>query len=363
MTGSGEEELAAKLAEAEDRLRVVAERYALATAAAEVGVWDWNLGTGEFHLDANLKALLGYEDHEIANDLAAWSDYVHPEDREAVMRAAQGAIDGVTPEYVFEHRMRHKDGSVRWFMVRGRVIRAADGRAVRFVGTDTDITARVRLEQELRDSSSAVQTQIGHDLHDSLGQELTALALKLAGLEARYATAPELAGELRDVRGLAEHAIATTEALARGLSPVLGAAGLASGLELLAATARRLYGIECEVSLPSEAGESFNATQANELYRIAQEAVTNAVRHGKATRVTLEGRVLGTRFLLNVADNGVGIAESGAPLESDGTSMGLRIMQYRARNLGGSVTVSRLRHGGTLVVCACPLPRARSSSA
>jgi len=344
--------LTASLTQTKRRLEEITERYALATSAARVGVWDWNLKTGDFYLDPNIKNLLGYEDHEVPNDLEAWSDHIYPDDKEAVMRAAQAAIEGRTAEYVFEHRMRHKDGTVRWFMVRGKVMRDGNGTALRFVGTDTDITERRELEQQIRELSNELQTQIGHDLHDSLGQELTALMLKLAVLESRLvADSSQHAADAREARVLAERATETTGALARGLSPVVGASGLAPSLVQLADNASRIYGIECRVELPEELPTRFSVAQGNEMYRIVQEAITNAVRHGRATHVIIEGRIFGSRFVLNIVDNGV---SEDLPDPST-TSMGLKIMQYRARSLGGSLTVSRRRDGGTLVVCSCPL--------
>jgi PAS domain S-box-containing protein len=124
----------ARLERAQYRLGLIAERYALATSAADVGVWNWNLQTGVFHLDPNIKGFLGYQDGEIPNDIEVWASYIHPDDKDAVMKAAQDTITGRAAEYAFEHRMLHKDGSVRWFMVRGRAIRDHRGRAIRFVG-------------------------------------------------------------------------------------------------------------------------------------------------------------------------------------------------------------------------------------
>ncbi len=137
---------------AEETLRVSQERYEMATQAASVGVWDWNIQTGEFYLDPNVKAILGYSDEEIPNDIEVWTTYVHPEDRQPVMEAAQAHLDGRTPEYVFEHRMLHKDGSVRWIFVRGVAVRDAQGQAIRLVGSDTDITERKRVGQALQGS-------------------------------------------------------------------------------------------------------------------------------------------------------------------------------------------------------------------
>ena len=136
----------------EKTLKISQERYKLATKAANVGVWDWNILTNEFYLDPNVKAILGYKDDEIPNEIAVWVTYVHPDDSEAVMKAAQECIDGKTPEYIFEHRMMHKDGSIRWILVRGTVIRDKNGNAVRMIGTDTDITDRRKTEQAFRKS-------------------------------------------------------------------------------------------------------------------------------------------------------------------------------------------------------------------
>lgn len=337
----------------QQRLHLIAERYVLATAAARVGVWDWNIQTGEFYLDPVIKNFLGYEDHEIPNDLEVWTGYIHPDDKSAVMKAAEDAIEGRAAEYVFEHRMLHKSGSIRWFMVRGKVIRDSLGRPKRFVGTDTDITERRELESQVREISNEIQAQIGHDLHDSLGQQLTGLSLSLRSLEREAQRAGLACAErIQETRRMAEQAIETTQALARGLSPVSSAAGLHS-LHHLAENARWLYGIECEVDLPDGLPERFSGTSGNELYRIAQEAVTNAVRHGRATRVEIEGRELDERFLLNVTDNGAGFE---APKAED-SSMGIKIMHYRARHLGGDLTVSRRHEGGTLVACSCPIPK------
>jgi PAS domain S-box-containing protein len=126
------------------------ERYTLATRAARVGVWEWNLKTNEFYLDPNIKALLGYSDVEIPNDIEHWVNYVHPDDRDAVMAAAQAHLDGKTPEYVFEHRMLHKDGSIVWILVRGELLRDAEGNPERLIGTDADISDRKQFELSLQ---------------------------------------------------------------------------------------------------------------------------------------------------------------------------------------------------------------------
>lgn len=147
-------ELESKLEKMEETLRISLERNRLATSAAKVGVWDWNIETGDFYLDPNVKAILGYTDDEIPNDIEKWVKYVHPEDSEAVMNAAQACLDGKTPDYVFEHRMLHKDGSIRWVLVRGKAIRDDNDNAIRLIGTDADITDRKQMEDALRESEA-----------------------------------------------------------------------------------------------------------------------------------------------------------------------------------------------------------------
>jgi len=144
--------------QAEKALQISQERYKLSTKAANVGVWDWDMKTNEFYIDPTVKEILGYKDEEIPNDIEVWMTYVHPDDREPVMAAAQACLDGKTPEYVFEHRMVHRDGSVRWILSRGNVMQDAKGNAVRMVGTDTDITERKRAEKALQASENKYRT-------------------------------------------------------------------------------------------------------------------------------------------------------------------------------------------------------------
>jgi PAS domain S-box-containing protein len=139
---------------AEEALCLSDERYALAVNAGKVGVWDWDIRSGVIYLDPNLKALLGYEDDEIPNQLEAWMGQVHPEDRNQVMQVAQACLEGGPPHYEIEHRMLHKHGGIRWFLARGVVFFDANGQPYRMVGTDTDITERRQAEEKRRSAEA-----------------------------------------------------------------------------------------------------------------------------------------------------------------------------------------------------------------
>jgi PAS domain S-box-containing protein len=117
-------------------------RYRRAAAAGGVGIWDWDLATGDMYVDPILKEMLGDEDHEIRNHLDDWGRVVHPDDADLVFDRAQAHIAGETPVYEVEHRVLHRDGSVRWFLARGSVTRDAHGHAISIAGSDTDITER-----------------------------------------------------------------------------------------------------------------------------------------------------------------------------------------------------------------------------
>ena len=146
--------------ETENALRESEARYALAIKGGKVGVWDWNLKTNEIFIAPILKAMLGYDDDEITNRIEDWTSHVHPADKSRVMKEIRANIDGEIEEYKVERRMLHKDGSIRWFLASGKVQRHVDGTAIRFIGTDTDITERKQAEENLRKAHDELELKV-----------------------------------------------------------------------------------------------------------------------------------------------------------------------------------------------------------
>ena len=214
-----------------------------------------------------------------------------------------------------------------------------------------EMTERERLEKEILEVSEREQRRIGHDLHDSLCQHFTGTALACRVLEERL-TAKSVA-EGRDVANilrLVEEGISMARSLARGISPVeMEAEGLVAAFHTLAENITKLSGVECVFQI-DEPVLIRDATTATHLYRIAQEAVTNAMRHGKAHRIDISLATRNNRVTLAVEDDGVGLPESW----QENSGLGTRIMAHRAVMIGGELSIEPNPTGGTLVRCSFP---------
>jgi PAS domain S-box-containing protein len=216
----------------------------------------------------------------------------------------------------------------------------------------TDATARRQLEREVLAASNREQQRIGNDLHDGLGQELTGIALLLRGLENRAEReAPDLSAAIEEVALLVNDAIFTTRALARGLTPVtFDRGGLALALTELSRRLSAMFHINVRCDADESLDAGLGSSNALHLYRIAQEAVTNAAQHGAAGQVHIELREDGERGLLRIQDNGNGFD----PAMRQSKGLGLRIMHYRAQMMAGSLRLESARGRGTIVSCWFP---------
>jgi PAS domain S-box-containing protein len=224
-----------------------------------------------------------------------------------------------------------------------------------------DVTERRMLERAIIDATHREQQRIGHDLHDGLGQELTGISLMLRSFAQRAAREyPTGAPILNELVHLVNQAVESARALAHGLSPViLERGGLPAALEQLAASASRTHGLRVRFGTAIQGALDIDSTATHHLYRIAQEAVTNAARHSGATMVSVRLTAGQHRISLTITDNGCGLPPPAAGTGS-GDGMGLRIMEYRARMMHAQFGIRRLHRGGTRVrvtLPRCPLAR------
>lgn len=215
------------------------------------------------------------------------------------------------------------------------------------------IDQRKKVEREILDICEREQQRIGQDLHDSLGQRLTAVTYvaKLLHKKLVEKNWPE-AGEAAEVLKSISDAIDQVRGLAKGLYPVeLKTSGLIPALQQLASNMEFSYSIPCAV----EANQDISIDDevvAIQLYRIAQEAVHNAIKHARPKRVWIQVSLGNGKASLSVNDDGKGFPEK---LEGK-KGMGLHIMRYRAGMIGADVQIRRREEGGTAVACDFPIP-------
>ncbi len=244
------------------------------------------------------------------------------------------------------------DGSVRWFTFTHVPLRD-HGTVVGVVCTVREITNQKALEQEILEISNREQRRLGSDLHDGLGQELTGLSLLMKGLEMQLTREEQqYAQQMTKISDLLAHAIQSTRSLARGLAPVnLERGGLPEALKHLAARCTDMYSLECTFINGTQKLPDLEEGAATHLYRIAQEATTNAARYARAKSILIDLRTSGRKLQLSITDDGIGLS---AGLAQGRPGMGLKIMEYRSRMLGGTIAFEEPGQG-TRIVLTAPL--------
>ena len=265
--------------------------------------------------------------------------------RGPVIAKLRHVLNGGEP-VTFEFELQELGAEPRYFENRAVLVQD-EGIGTGISISVTDITERKRLEQEILDVSSRERHTIGRDLHDGLGQELTGIALMLRSLATRFQRQfPEGAASIDEIVALVNQSIETARSLARGLLPVrTDSGGLPFALRELAARSRDLYGLVVNFRAEIWPEITLSETSASHLYRIAQEALTNAARHGRASKVDILLMVTRNTFLLRITDDGVGIGDSVKPV----TGMGLKIMRYRAGMIGAKIEIGANVPHGTIV--------------
>jgi len=283
--------------------------------------------------------------------------FVHADDR-AVTVAEVSKLATGADTISFENRYACRDGTYRWLEWDARSV-AGRGE---IYATARDITYRKQLQQEILEIADREQERLGRDLHDGLCQTLAGIAALSATLS-RHLACPgatastaegtmAVAGLSAEITQLLNAAIGEARDLARALGPVgLDQAGLDGALSALAVNVQRMFRVRCAF-LGDRALARLPREIESHLFRIAQQAVNNAVAHGHPDRIDISLGSTERDGLLSVRDNGVGVPEERPSLEG----IGLHTMAQRARLIGGRLEVQRQPGGGTAVICVFPLP-------
>ena len=369
----------ARAAQLARELELSDKRLNLAADSAAVGLWEWDLNKDEIWVSPTRRAQLGLP----PSGKITFEDIVsrwHVDDRDQIRNVIKDAIEN-GKDYEAEFRNVFADGNVRWMAARGRVQVNKEGKPTRLLGVSVDVTARkqaelqaqeqrdeleqlrqqktallerevaerARLEREVVDICAREQRRIAYDLHDSVGQQLVGIALCAKLLEEqlrgeRHSEADKAGMIVKLVNDAARQARLT----ARTLEGADGVGDLKTALQSLAISVSR----DCSVKATVTAEGSslpISPPVAAQLYRIAQEAVHNAVEHGAAREVQINLAFNHEVMVLTIRDNGKGFDSN-----ANGNGMGLRIMRYRAQCIGGSCDVQSSSEG-TVVRCRVPL--------
>ncbi len=212
-----------------------------------------------------------------------------------------------------------------------------------------EILERQRMEREILEVSEREQKRLGQDMHDGIGQQMTGVAFMCKVLQQKLSekSLPEDAAEAGEIAGQIHRTVEDVRRMAKGLFPVgLEDGGLDAAMENLRSNVESQFGVSCFFSA-NPGIQIENTNVIIHLYRIAQEAVTNAVRHGNASEIRIDLSRQNGGYALTVQDDGIGIVQSG----KNAAGMGLHIMRYRAGMIRGALDVQKAESGGTRVTC------------
>jgi PAS domain S-box-containing protein len=361
-------------------LEVSEKRFNLAADSANLGMWEWDLEKDEIWVTPTRRAQLGFS----ASGKITFEELIsrwHADDRDKVRQAVNEAIQH-GKDYQAEFRVVRGDGSMQWVCARGRVHLDEKRKPKRLTGISLDITARkeaealarqqrheleqlrqqktaflerevaerARLEREVIESCAREQRRIAYELHDGVGQQLVSIALSAKLLEEQLR--PDGLAEAEKASAivqLANEAARQVRLTARSLEGADGVGDLKTALESLAMNISQNCRVRSTVKA-NGASLPVSAPVSAQLYRIAQEAVRNAIEHGAAREVVIQLTFGNRDMVLTVQDDGEGFNT-----KTNGPGMGLRIMRYRAQCIGGSCEVHAGPTQGTLVHCRVPL--------
>ncbi|MFM0304587.1 PAS domain-containing protein [Paraburkholderia sediminicola] len=362
MTGIMQDITERKRTEAEN-LRTQ-ERLRLALESSGYALWDRDLTGDHVYLSEEWSLLRGGPAEESVTTFAELLSLVHPDEREPARAKQMETIKGNNPRYVDEMRVMTEAGQYAWIVVRGRVVkRDPAGRALRMIGIIADVTDRKRVEHRLREHTERLQALshrlldiqeterrvLARELHDEIGQVLTAVKLNLQSIE-RMATSASTAHSVADGIVIVEQAIEQVRSLSLDLRPtILDDLGLIPALHWYLGRQAERLGLSVTLTAEPLAARS-RRTVETACFRVVQEALTNAARHAHAQRVSVDVKQTDGWLCVSIRDDGTGFDVSAAKDRARrGESAGLLGMEERALLAGGMLELESPSGGGTTI--------------
>jgi len=289
---------------------------------------------------------LGWDADKLKNK--HFLDFVHPDDHVATRNEFDKLINDQETTF-FENRYRHQNGDYHW--LRWSMWSTPDRQWAYAIAQD--ITRNKRQEQEILEIADREKERLGLELHDSLCQSLAGIAALSLTLSKRLATHSDTtaATSAVEIKNLLNETIRQARDIAHDLSPIgINTIGLQGSIETLAFNTQQWHNTPCILTLEHTFPRLHHEIEKH-LFRIAQEAVCNAVKHGKSDQIKISLSAKNNEGFLNIRDNGLGILDK----LGDTDGIGLHTMHYRARLIGGRLDIQQLSQCGIAVICIFPL--------
>jgi PAS domain S-box-containing protein len=358
----------------EEALRESLERFRLMVDGSKVGLWDAWIQLADPYSPRNpvyysprMKALLGYQEEEFENVLGSWADRLHPDDQQRVFQALDDHLFRKVP-YDTEYRVTTKSGQLLWIAARGQASWDGADRPVRISGSFTDITERKLAEERLLSEQNFLRELLraherdrqwmAYEIHDGLVQDMTATLLHLESLESSLRTVTQQErDDLQIAIRLSRRSVAEARRVLSGLRPpILDEEGVIMAIDYLVAD-QALPGVfEIQFSHQHEFLRLEPLLECT-IFRIVQEALTNAKRHSRSESVDVTLMQVEDRIHLTIEDHGIGFDPAFVAIGR----FGLQSMRKRAALIGGCAEIRSSSGQGTQVIVELPvIPADRS---
>ena len=355
-----------------------------------LAVMEWDPAGKCLIWNGEAEDMFGWTRRELRSGRFDWKELIHPDDRPGFGIILERLKNGQVASDFVKCRALNSDGSLLFCECHLSALLDAEGHAKSILWVANNVTPRELAEQEMQKLNSGLELRIrertaelessnlelqreilarkalevelisiserehrrvGHDLHDGVCQELSGVRFSLEAISKKRRKGTVLRQQIDHLSGALERAVHHIRLLSRGLAPLeLEGGNLAAALDELAANTSALFQIKCTVKCRGRS-QRLEMEKAINLFRIAQEAIQNAIKHGDATHIRVDLDFL--QGTLSITDNGNGIKDD-APTPARGNGMGLKIMRHRADAIQGTVALERIPKGGVRVICHFP---------